>query len=156
MEARRGEVEAAWKGAEDIGTVDFARVTRDFCGFPTLFARPLMARINLHCSRSGDGDLRVSLVDFWHFWSQEMELFDADARFFRLLREPGANFVRRSDFAPFVDALVAQHPGLRFLAAHAEFQEKYSLTVATVSHLPTISLMASSLSTYPFIFYIND
>lgn len=62
---------------------------------------------------------------------QEMEPFDASDRFFRLAKQPDSDYISRDDFFPFIHALLQDHPGLEFLSSHAEFQEKYALTVIT-------------------------
>eukprot|EP01138_Halocafeteria_seosinensis_P005730 gb/GECG01005858.1/.p1 GENE.gb/GECG01005858.1/~~gb/GECG01005858.1/.p1 ORF type:complete len:370 (+),score=52.21 gb/GECG01005858.1/:1-1110(+) len=66
----------------------------------------------------------------------EMEPFDYYDRFFRLISQRGAaprNNGKRgivaADFMPFLEELLAFHPGLAFLERTPEFQEKYARTV---------------------------
>jgi len=68
---------------------------------------------------------------FRWFWKKEMEDFDLPERFFRLLKQPHCNYIGRHDFSPFIKELLRDHPGLEFLSSHAEFQEKYAVTVIT-------------------------
>jgi len=65
------------------------------------------------------------------FWKQEVEPFDAHDRFFRLLKQPENEYIGRDDFLPYIKELLNEHPGLEFLSNHAEFQEKYAVTVIT-------------------------
>jgi len=44
------------------------------------------------------------------FWLHEMEPFDQHERFFRLLKQPTADYLVRSDFLPFIKALLHDHP----------------------------------------------
>lgn len=78
-----------------------------------------------------DAQLTVSLRQFLSFWRAEVEPFDANDRFFRLVKQPQHEQILREDFLTFLDELLLFHPGLQFLSNHAEFQEKYALTVAT-------------------------
>ena len=86
-----------------------AQVTRDICGFPAFFNRPLMRRINELYGDSGtdkgagagskvegetetldtpgDATLTVSLRQFVAYWRDEIEPYDAADRFFRLVKQ---------------------------------------------------------------------
>lgn len=67
---------------------------------------------------------------FKWYWTTEMEEYDASERFFRLIKQPGAEYIVRDDFLPYIQELLKDHPGLEFLSNHAEFQEKYAITVS--------------------------
>jgi len=73
----------------------------------------------------------VTLLTLEWYWKKEMEPFDPPERFFRLVKQPDDNCILRDDFLPFIKSLLQDHPGLEFLANHAEFQEKYAVTVIT-------------------------
>jgi len=107
---------------------EFEHVTKDLCGFPTFFTVPLYKRI---CQQFGGGEAIVTLDIFTRFWKSEIEPFDPSDRFFRLVKSPGEDSIKKDDFGPFIDELLNSHPGLEFLSNHAEFQEKYKLTVIT-------------------------
>lgn len=68
---------------------------------------------------------------FKWYWIEEMEEYDASERFFRLLKRPFENYVGKDDFLPYMKELLRDHPGLEFLSNHAEFQDKYAITVIT-------------------------
>lgn len=132
---------------------NFVRVTKEVCNFPTFFNRPLYRRIlllwntkdrNIHGNnkknngRSNNNDEReakemdvITFEMFRWFWLTEMAEYDAHERFFRLLKQPHKNYVGRDDFLPYIKELLNDHPGLEFLSNHAEFQEKYAITVIT-------------------------
>lgn len=50
-------------------------------------------------------------------------------RFFYLVAQPDVNRIVSFDFMPFLEELLAFHPGLAFLESTPEFQEKYARTV---------------------------
>ncbi|KAL7465024.1 hypothetical protein ACHAXS_005352 [Conticribra weissflogii] len=68
---------------------------------------------------------------FRRFWIRELAPHDRDERFFRLLKQPSKDHVARDDFFPYIKELLDDHPGLEFLSNHAEFQDKYAVTVIT-------------------------
>lgn len=79
---------------------------------------------------------KIQLCTFLHYWRMEMEPFDYYDRFFRLISQrtapPKNNNLRgivSADFMPFLEELLAFHPGLAFLERTPEFQEKYARTV---------------------------
>jgi len=118
---------------------EFVPITKEVCNFPSFFNAPLYRRI-LELSKEdaentgGEVDLRsngVSYSMFEKFWKSEMQLWDAHDRFFRLVKKPDEEYITRDDFLPFIEELLASHPGLEFLSNHSEFQEKYAVTVIT-------------------------
>lgn len=122
---------------------EFLEITKDVCRFPSFFNAPLYRRI---VSSFGEGEVKpvssdpkaskgkdkgISLAMIEKFWTLEMEPYDDQERFFRLVKKPGKDCISRDDFLPFIEELLATHPGLEFLSNHAEFQEKYAVTVIT-------------------------
>ena len=120
LELKRAEIESLWRGdgesiqdsrnflEEGLPPTEFVRVTRDLCGFPAFFNRPLMARIQRCYDPSftydpleplgpnrGEG-LRVQLRHFLEFWRDEIEPYDHVARFFRLVKQPSNQQIQRS------------------------------------------------------------
>ena len=71
----------------------------------------------------------VTLPHFLAFWRSEMEPFDLSDRFFRVVKQRRAAAIEPLDFMPFLEELLAYHPGLAFLEATSEFQDKYARTV---------------------------
>ncbi|GKY96340.1 hypothetical protein MPSEU_000593700 [Mayamaea pseudoterrestris] len=115
----------------------FVRITKDVCRFPSFFNGPLYQRIldlwnAMSCTPNEPAPMKYITFEMleW-FYKSEMEPFDMVDRFFRLVKQPQHNFIERNDFLPFIKALLSDHPGLEFLSNHAEFQEKYAVTVIT-------------------------
>lgn len=71
----------------------------------------------------------IKLRTFFKFWRAEMQGYDHVDRFFRLVKQVGAPGIVKSDFLPYMEELLAFHPGLAFLESTPEFQEKYARTV---------------------------
>ncbi len=128
----------------------FERITKELCNLPTFFHKPLYARI-LHLWESHikssqttssttpssssallpSSPTVVTYGIFHYYWITEMEPYDMNERFFRLLKQPDKEYISRDDFFPYIRELLNDHPGLEFLSNHAEFQEKYAVTVVT-------------------------
>lgn len=110
--------------AQTFGVNDFTPITKEICQFPSFFAGPLFHRIS-------EGRERVSIEMLQRFYQTELEPYDASERFFRLLKQPQNDYIGKEDFVPYIKELLNDHPGLEFLSNHAEFQEKYAITVVT-------------------------
>jgi len=54
---------------------------------------------------------------------------DPKRRMFTILCQPDVKYLVNSDFAPMFTYLLEHHPGLEFLQATPEFQERYADTV---------------------------
>eukprot|EP00941_MAST-03F_sp_MAST-3F-sp1_P002074 g2074.t1 len=74
---------------------------------------------------------RVTVAKAIRFYHTELKSYSHTERIFRLLAKPGATFLTADDFMPMMEELLAYHPGLEFLEATPEFQEKYARTVIT-------------------------
>lgn len=113
----------------------FVRITKEICHFPSFFNGPLYHRIiqlwNADHPQHDESLAAVTLSSLEWYWKREMEPFDPSERFFRLVKQPGEDCILRDDFLPYIKALLNDHPGLEFLSNHAEFQEKYAVTVIT-------------------------
>jgi len=111
LEARKSDIEGVWRGRPSLRAVEFEECVRDLLGLPGIVTRTVMERVKLLCgndssssSRAGqlsqkggssEGELRVSLDAFLKYWPLEVEPYDEDERFFRLIKQPASNtFVR--------------------------------------------------------------
>ena len=122
--------------------------TKRLIGLPSYFNVPVVERINLlyggdsSRTRSGSGasmnnaaalwpdrGSKVHLEAFKQFWEKEVAPYDRTERFFRAIAQPGADYIVKDDFLPFLRELLHFHPGLDFLESHEDFQQKYALTV---------------------------
>lgn len=143
LDKRRPEIEALFKPFP-VGIVaeSFVHITKNLCGFPSFFNKALFQRIMDYYDDGGSrmqlprrvplsaaAGAKMKLKTFLTFWEIEMEPFDHFGRFFRLVKNPGSEFIRKDDFVPFILELLLLHPGLDFLAQHEEFKRKYALTV---------------------------
>ena len=52
----------------------------------------------------------ITLETFRKFYIQEMEPFDDQERFFRLVKKPHLDYITREDFLPFIEELLISHP----------------------------------------------
>lgn len=55
-------------------------------------------------------DKNISLEIFQWFWLEEMQDYDMEERFFRLLKKPYEDFVGKDCFMPFMQELLNDHP----------------------------------------------
>jgi serine/threonine-protein phosphatase 2A regulatory subunit B'' len=143
FEFRRAEIMAIFgQHPEGVSVDDFVPVTKTLCGFPSFFNAVLFRRIRSTCSLVGGSASppvtspgsaspveRVTLEQFAAFWRSEIEPYDLIERFFRIVKQPGCEYIGRDDFAPFIAELLMYHPGLEFLENHPDFHPKYSATV---------------------------
>jgi len=124
----------------------FQQIAKELCNLPTFFHKPLYERIlrlwethlqttsTLASSSTGPLPTSPGVVTygiFHYFWNTEMAPYDMNERFFRLLKQPNKEYIARDDFFPYIKELLSDHPGLEFLSNHAEFQDKYAVTVIT-------------------------
>jgi serine/threonine-protein phosphatase 2A regulatory subunit B'' len=157
-----------------LSMAEFMDITKDVCRFPSFFNAPLYRRLVSSCNEEEDVDATKSVITLnmlKQFWTDEIEPFDDQERFFRLVKKQDQASISRDDFLPFIEELLATHPvrmrptllftfhliglnrsllsvltntdilllyhlklvfkGLEFLSNHAEFQEKYAVTVIT-------------------------
>lgn len=115
-----------------LSVKEFAKITKEICNFPSFFNGPLhkfiLQQWNKNSTKKAES---VTLAMFQLFWKENMENCDAAERFFRLIKHPDNDYISRDDFLPYIEELLEYHPGLEFLLNHAEFQEKYAVTVIT-------------------------
>ena len=107
---------------------DFSAYAAECCELPSTIGAVLAGRL---ARRDGDERAVVRLGDWLAHWRDVLGRED-DARlrlFAALSGERDAIMLKPAAFSPLLDALLARHPGLAFLADHAEFQDKYAATV---------------------------
>jgi len=114
-----------------LSVENFVRVTKDVCHFPSFFNQPLYRRILSLNGKGGGGEQGVTMSMLKNFWDRDMENYDANDRFYRLVKQVDKDYITSDDFSPYIEELLVCHPGLEFLQNHAEFQEKYAVTVIT-------------------------
>jgi serine/threonine-protein phosphatase 2A regulatory subunit B'' len=100
---------------------DFEAICSKLCGIPKFLAGKLM-------SLAG-GEESISKASFWKFWKSQFEAIGIVERFFMTVKKPNAKYIDRNDFKPIMKVLMDTHPGLDFLKATPEFQDRYADTV---------------------------
>lgn len=97
----------------------FVTVTKRLCGLPSFFNRPLCVRLASFYAEDGtsrgalntnarvnDRDIRVKLKSFLRYWREEIEPFTPVERFFRIIKQPTAEYISTEDFTPFIQELL--------------------------------------------------
>mmetsp|Transcript_27528 Transcript_27528/g.44795 ORF Transcript_27528/g.44795 Transcript_27528/m.44795 type:complete len:574 (+) Transcript_27528:137-1858(+) len=102
---------------------DLLPLTKNHCGLPSFLNPILFSRIDK------DNTGSITLARFLEYWKQDLGPYDRPQRFFRVLKQPKNDFLCREDFKPMMSEILATHPGLEFLEATPEFQERYADTV---------------------------
>jgi len=89
------------------------------CGFPSFFAQELFGKLVL------PGQSVVTRAKCMQWWEVHMKHKKPEVRLFHLLRDPKNQFVTRADWKRRLAVLLDTHPGLDFLKATPEFQDRY-------------------------------
>lgn len=100
-----------------VGKDDFGTFTR-LCGYPSFFNGSLFDKI-------GPVEGLVTGEQAKKWWDEHCKHKDCETRLFELLRGEGKNYVTREDWKVHLNAFLNTHPGLEFLKATPEFQERY-------------------------------
>lgn len=100
---------------------DFEQVCVRLCGLPKFLASRLMNVIG--------GEESVTKTQFWKFWKTQFEAIGIIERFFFTIKKQNNKYIDRNDFRPILRILMDTHPGLDFLKATPEFQDRYADTV---------------------------
>ena len=103
---------------QELSKKEFMDITKDICRFPSFFNSPLYKRIqqlmtnnNTTTTITTHDDTTmtstnntttggITLETFRNFYIQEMEPFDDQERFFRLVKKPHLDYITREDFLP--------------------------------------------------------
>ena len=86
---------------------------------PKMFNHLLFARLD----PKGTG--KIAKAQFQKYFATELQKSDVTKRMFTILARPGSKFIERDDLKPLLQHLMLTHPGLEFLKATPEFQDKY-------------------------------
>lgn len=96
---------------------DFQPMTR-ILGFPSFFNDSLFDKV-------GPVDGLVTGFQVKKWWDEHCKHKDCETRLFELLRSEGTKYVTRQDWKLHLALFLNTHPGLEFLKATPEFQERY-------------------------------
>lgn len=72
---------------------------------------------------------KIGKQTFITFFKREFELEDAKKRTFKIIAQKDPRYIQSEDFKPLFKYLLETHPGLEFLQATPEFQDRYADTV---------------------------
>jgi serine/threonine-protein phosphatase 2A regulatory subunit B'' len=106
---------------ESVRVNEFENLVSQLCGLPKFMKFKLF-------TAAGGGD-SLSKTQFLRFWKKELENKSPVERFFFLVKKNGKSFIEREDFHFMMNVLMEIHPGLDFLKATPEFQDRYADSV---------------------------
>ena len=106
---------------DNLKLSDFENITTQLCGLPKF--------MNFKVFATAGGKETMSKSQFVKCWKNELEAKSPVERFFWALKKVNKDFIDREDFRPIMKVLMESHPGLDFLKATPEFQERYADTV---------------------------
>lgn len=95
----------------------------EVCGVPKFLKNMLFDRID--SGKTG----KITKPTFVHFWKKEFQYADVNKRIFKIFAKPGSEGITTDDLKPMMKILLETHPGLEFLQATPEFQDRYADTV---------------------------
>ena len=73
------------------------------------------------------GNYGLIIYECFSWWTEEMQSYELSARVFGFLRN-GKDHLVKADFKDVIRELIDTHPGLEFLKATPEFQDKYGIS----------------------------
>ena len=101
----------------------FMSITRTACKLPSYLNSTLFRRVQ----QVSQG--RVDFPAFMRFFEQNLKDRPVAEQVFNILKKPRNSFIERDDLVVLLDETLERHPGLEFLKATPEFQERYTETV---------------------------
>ncbi|KAM3136831.1 hypothetical protein pb186bvf_011090 [Paramecium bursaria] len=109
-------------GNKDLDVVQFEQITINICELPKHMNKLLIQQLDL---KNG----KVTAQSFIKYWQQNLVNKDPKQRCFHVFKKPQNDHITFEDFRPFMKILLESHPGLEFLQATPEFQDRYAETV---------------------------
>ena len=106
---------------ESVRVAEFENIVSQLCGLPKF----MKFKVFTVC---GGGE-SISKSQFLRVWKKDLENKAPIERFFYLIKKPGKSYIEREDFHFMMNVLMEIHPGLDFLKATPEFQDRYADTV---------------------------
>ncbi|KAJ4726921.1 serine/threonine protein phosphatase 2A regulatory subunit B''alpha-like [Melia azedarach] len=103
---------------------EFKSVTRDVCKLPSFFSSALFRRID---SESTGLVTREVLIKYWV--DGNMLTMNTATQIYKILKQPGREYLSQDDFEPILREILATHPSLRFIKNQPENQDAYAKTV---------------------------
>lgn len=100
---------------------EFESLVSLLCGLPKFMKYKVFT--------AAGGTDSITKTQFVRYWRKEMEVKSPVERFFAIMRKSGKSYLEREDFHFMLNVLMDSHPGLDFLKATPEFQDRYADTV---------------------------
>lgn len=117
------EINNVFGELQEVTKEEFLPITEKVFKFPKFLNSLLFKRLDTR--NTG----KVSYTDFMDAWNAEYERIEVSKRIFKILAKPGEKYIHYDDFKPMLKELLDTHPGLNFLQATPEFQDRYADTV---------------------------
>ena len=95
---------------------------------PTIFKKMLFDYI-IKIEKMDEKSDKIGKQTFITFFKREFELENAKKRTFKIIAQKDPRYIQSEDFKPLFKYLLETHPGLEFLQATPEFQDRYADTV---------------------------
>jgi len=116
-------MEETYAGKTDITVDEFVPIVEKIFKFPKFLNTLVFNRIDT--GKTG----KISKQKFKQVWENKYEKMEVSKRLFKILAKPDAEYIVPDDFKPMMRHLLDSHPGLDFLKATPEFQDRYADTV---------------------------
>ena len=110
-------------------TIDnFEPIVEKVCEIPKILKRQLFERIKV-IEKLDEKAEKIPKQSVINFWKKHFEHESIGKRVFKLFAQPDTSYIVPDDFKSLFKNLLETHPGLEFLQATPEFQERYADTV---------------------------
>ena len=122
------ELQKTFEGKDGLTLDDFDPFVEKVCAIPKILKRNLFERIKVVEKLDENADKLPKLCVI-NYWKKNFENESVPKRVFKLFAQPDSKYLVPDDFKSLFKNLLETHPGLEFLQATPEFQERYADTV---------------------------
>lgn len=116
-------IDEVFEDKKEVTAEEFKPICTKVFKFPKFLNSITFGRLDT--SNTGS----ISKSDFLEKWHNDYEKMETSKRMFKIITKPGEQFLYTDDFKPLLRVLLDTHPGLEFLQATPEFQDRYADTV---------------------------
>ena len=116
-------IEDAFGDKPSLTVEEFVPIVEKIFKFPKFFKFMVFNRIDTQNSGV------ISKDQFIEIWESDYERLEVSKRMFKILAKPDSPYIINDDFKSMMRELLDTHPGLEFLQATPEFQDRYADTV---------------------------
>ena len=121
--ANESVIDSVFKDKREIVVEDFVPICEQVFKFPKFLN--LLVFNKLDTDKSG----KLTREKFEEKWTEDYEKLDVSRRLFNVIKNSSDDYLHNDDFKPILRVLLDSHPGLEFLQATPEFQDRYADTV---------------------------